>query len=511
MSDITLSAGIRQNLLSLQNTSAELTSTQEALSTGNKVNSAADNPSAYFTSQSLTNNANDLSALLDQIGQGQQTINAANNGLTSLTSLLEQALSTAQQAQQAPTGGAITYGAVNVTGSIPSHFQETFGKDTGGVDINGLAGGTIGTANAGNLLIDVGGTTHTAALVGTDALSDVVSAINTALSGTAVTATTNAGGDVILTSSDSSVSFSVVANATSAGVGLTSDASHNYNATSTDIQELLTTAGISAGDALTVAVNGGATQQIQFGTGAGQVQTLAQLNTQLASLSGGVTASASGTALSFAIASSSAQTSLTIGTSGSANSSAILTGLGLTAGTSEGTETVASSNATRTSLQGNYNGLLTQIDQLAGDSSYNGVNLLGGDNLVVDFNPTGTSSLTITGVNFNSTGLGLSQISGTGFQNDANITSTITAINSAIDNVRAQTETFGTNSGVITARQTFETNMINTLQTGASSLVVADQNQESADLLTEQTQQQLEISALSIANQANQSVLKLFP
>ena len=73
------------------------------------------------------------------------------------------------------------------------------------------------------------------------------------------------------------------------------------------------------------------------------------------------------------------------------------------------------------------------------------------------------------------------------------------------------TETFGTNSSTIQTRQDFEKNMINTLQTGASNLVLADQNQESANLLTLQTQQQLEISALSIANQANQSVLKLFP
>jgi len=100
MSDITLSSGIRQNLLALQNTSNDLNTTQEQLSTGKKVNSAFDNPTSYFTSQSLNNRANDLSALLDQIGQGQQTLDAANNGLTSLTSLLEQALSTAQQAQQ---------------------------------------------------------------------------------------------------------------------------------------------------------------------------------------------------------------------------------------------------------------------------------------------------------------------------------------------------------------------------------------------------------------------------
>ena len=65
-SDITLSAGIRQNLLSLQDTAANLTTTQEHLSTGKKVNTAFDNPTSYFTSQSLNNRANDLSALLDQ-------------------------------------------------------------------------------------------------------------------------------------------------------------------------------------------------------------------------------------------------------------------------------------------------------------------------------------------------------------------------------------------------------------------------------------------------------------
>src|SRR5580658_9586905 len=109
MSDITLTSGIRQNLLSLQQTSSDLTTTQEALSTGKAVNSAADNPSAYFTSQNLTNSANSLSALLDQIGQGQQTINEATNGLTGITSLLQQALSTVQQAQQqAQTGGSVT-------------------------------------------------------------------------------------------------------------------------------------------------------------------------------------------------------------------------------------------------------------------------------------------------------------------------------------------------------------------------------------------------------------------
>ena len=378
MSDITLTAGIRQNLLSLQNTAADLTTTQEALSTGKAVNSAADNPSAYFTSQNLTNSANSLSALLDQIGQGLQTINAATNGLTGLTSLLQQALSTAQQAQSAS--------------------WTTAGSTTGTVDLSTGAP----AAAAGSLYINVGSTTYTATLTSGESLTNIESAIGTATGG-AITATDN-GTNLILTSSSAPTGFTVDANAVSAALGVTTDATTN--------------------------------------------------------------------------------------------------------------NAVIGSSATRTTLQGTYNGLLTQISQLAADSGYNGTNLLTGDSLTINFNSAGTSSLTITGVNFDAAGLGLSAIpSGNGstsFQSDTTLASTVSALNAAISTVQGQTETFGTNSSTISTRQTFETNMINTLQTGASNLVVADQNQESADLLTEQTQQQLEISALSIANQANQSVLKLF-
>jgi flagellin-like hook-associated protein FlgL len=371
MSDITLSAGIRQNLLSLQNTSAELTTTQQHLATGKKVNTAFDNPTSYFTSQSLTNRANDLNALLDQIGQAQQTLDSANNGLTSLTSLLEQALSTAQQAQQSS--------------------NDTAGATTGSVDL------TTSTAAAGNLLIASGTSTYTVSIAASASVSSIEAAINgTAGLGSAgaVTASDDGSGHLVLTANSPSTSF----------------------------------------------------------TASGADQTV-------------------------------------FGLSSSA---------------------VSGTSSTRTTLQTNYNSLLTQIDQLAGDASYNGVNLLNGNNLTVNFNETGTSSLTITGVTFNSSGLGLSSVASGGFQTNSTITTAESSINAAISKVRAQTETFGTNSSTISTRQTFEQNMINTLQTGASNLVLADQNQESANLLTLQTQQQLEISALSIANQANQSVLKLF-
>ena len=184
---------------------------------------------------------------------------------------------------------------------------------------------------------------------------------------------------------------------------------------------------------------------------------------------------------------------------------------GVTLGTYIPTATVVTPSSTRTTLQTNFNALLTQIDQLAGDASYSGVNLLKGDNLTVNFNENNTSSLQIQGVTFNSAGLGLSAISGTGFQANANINNTITALNTALTTIQAQTETFGTNASTISVRQDFTKNLINTLQTGSDNLVLADQNQESANLLTLQTRQQLSISALSISNQASQAVLKLFP
>jgi flagellin len=384
MSSITLTAGVRQNLLSLQQTADLLTTTQNRLATGKKVNTAFDNPTAYFASQSLSNRANDLSGLLDQIGQAQQTLNAANQGLTSLTSLLESALSTAKQAQSAA--------------------EPALGTDTG--TLSGAA--TAGTSAAGNLVVAVtGGSTYTLAIAATDTAASIITNFN-AISGLgsagAITAGTDSAGHLQLSANPTST-FTITASAATAGVGLTADSSTAFTAAST-------------------------------------------------------------------------------------------------------------ANTSRTTLQSNFNSLLTQIDQLAGDSSYNGVNLLNGNNLKVVFNETSTSSLTISGVTFNSGGLGLSSLSGTGatgFQSDTKISSTIDAINAALTTVRTQAVTFGTNSSTIQTRSDFTKNLINTLQTGSDSLVLADQNQESANLLTLQTRQQLSISALSISNQAQQAVLKLFP
>src|SRR5258706_4410278 len=122
MGDIILSAGVRQNLLSLQDTASLLATTQNRLATGKKVNTALDNPINFFTSQGLSNRASDLNALLDTIGQAQQTLKAADTGLTSLTTLVQSAKAIATQAQQASKGG-VNY--TNVTGSVAIALDTT--------------------------------------------------------------------------------------------------------------------------------------------------------------------------------------------------------------------------------------------------------------------------------------------------------------------------------------------------------------------------------------------------
>src|ERR1700710_2059384 len=104
MTGIVLSASVRQNLLSLQSTADLLSTTQNRLATGNKVNSALDNPTNFFTAQGLNNRASDISNLLDSIGNGVQVLQAANTGLTSLQKLVDTAKSIANQVLQAPTG-----------------------------------------------------------------------------------------------------------------------------------------------------------------------------------------------------------------------------------------------------------------------------------------------------------------------------------------------------------------------------------------------------------------------
>jgi flagellin len=128
----------------------------------------------------------------------------------------------------------------------------------------------------------------------------------------------------------------------------------------------------------------------------------------------------------------------------------------------------------------------------------------------VSFNENGSSSLTIKGVQFDSNSLGMNQQTGTTFQDNDKIDSVISKIDTALTSLRTQASKFGSSLTTVQTRQDFTKNMINTLQTGADALVLADSNEEGANLLALQTRQQLSSTALSLSAQADQAVLRLF-
>ncbi len=177
-------------------------------------------------------------------------------------------------------------------------------------------------------------------------------------------------------------------------------------------------------------------------------------------------------------------------------------------------------------LGSQFNSILDQVDTLAADSGYKGINLLNGTSvsLQVKFDEKGDSSISLTGFNGTSgkagtAGLGISNaVTGAASTywasatavSDGAINAAVSDLDDAISTLRSESKTLASNLSVITTRQDFTTSMINTLEDGAADLVNANMEEESANMLMLQTRQSLGISSLSMASQAAQSILRLF-
>ncbi len=171
-------------------------------------------------------------------------------------------------------------------------------------------------------------------------------------------------------------------------------------------------------------------------------------------------------------------------------------------------------------LYNQYKEVLCQIDFLAADSGYKGVNLLDGTSVTheIKFDETGDSSLTITGFDASALGATLSLsthgtnawVSDGGTADKAEINSAITKLDNARSALRTEAQKLSTHLSTINIRQDFTAGMINTLEDGAANLTNADMNEEGANMLMLQTRQALGTTSLSLASQAAQSVLRLF-
>jgi len=205
--------------------------------------------------------------------------------------------------------------------------------------------------------------------------------------------------------------------------------------------------------------------------------------------------------------------SISITTNSGANGIS-LANLGFNGNTNNGAlnNTAAATGANsvaRTSLAAQFDALRTQIDQMAADSAFNGVSLLNNQSLTVIMNQSATTKLVVAGNNDTSNGLGVVTSTNT-FQDNFDVNVALNNINNALSTLQNQASTYTANVAVIEDRTDFTKQTINTLQTGVNDLTLADANQEGASLLALQTRQSLSSTALSLATQADQNVLRLF-
>ena len=407
MADISLTASMRTNLLSLQNTQSLMDMTQERLSTGLKVNSAIDNAASYYTAQSLNNRANDLNALLDSMGQGIQTIQAANEGIEAITDFVEQAKAIANSARDVASK----------------------------TDIKGLQA----------KFSDVGVPATPKTVTGTSLEFEVTRTDGTAL--------------------DKSLKDAVdKVNAELEAADLQAKSLDDYVA---QVKKAIEAGGTEFAKIVDIKVDD-KTGKITFTAKAGY----------------NIKATGAGD----------------------------LAGLGKDPAAGTPTNDVTSTVAVNTDRQKyalQFNEILTQIDNLAKDAGYKGINLLQMNTLTVIFNEDRSSQIEVKGTDASSVGLMLDEAVNN-WQTNEDIETSIRQTEEAISSLRIMASDYGNYYSIVQNRQSFTKSLVNVLTEGADNLTLADMNEESANMLALQTRQQLAINSLSLASQAAQGVLQLF-
>ena len=523
INDISLSAGMRSNLLGLQNTVTLLERTQQRLSSGNKVNSALDNPTSFFASQVLNSRAAKIDSLKDAMGQAIQTVQAADKGIKGITSLIEQAKGVAQSAQSATASSGFSTVTITLASIVAGDQISLIGSTTAvltvadttatvaSIDIVISAGNNVTAADT----VIVGGRTYVFSVGGTsEGYTSVIGATTadtaTNLQGLIVanqageyTATISAAGTVHIVGN----SVGLTANTITEGVHTNDDAVTLTNNAGTPIAAPGTNVFVRSGDNTVDAMN--LAKLINNETGA----YIGAFNNALTSLyTEGYRASASNGVVTI---------SKIAGTVGGVASAA--TNVTETANVTEHAVTMVAADVAASgelsSLMDQYNAMRTQITALAEDSGYKGKNLLSATEtsrvLTVTFE---NSHLDVTGFNATAGATasdGLKITAATWTTGDAAaITAAIAAdlvlLDNALTTLRSNASSLSGNLSIITVRQDFSTNMINTLTEGANKLTLADTNEEGANMLMLQTRQSLGTTALSLSAQAAQSVLRLF-
>ncbi|MFD1696632.1 flagellin [Roseibium aestuarii] len=504
MDNITLSAAVRQNLLTLQSTADLMSGVQNRLATGLKVNSALDNPNSFFTASGLSDRASDLTNLLDDMGQALQTIKAADKGITTITDLVETAKAKANQALQTQSQYERAKFATQYNDLLEQ--IEDLAKDSSYKGKNLLGGdGNDLTAifnedNTSKLTVNAVDYTDTTLSTGLN-LSDLAEAKGGAASfqlegGLGSVTLTDANSDALgsgslltdytgITQGDVITLRTAASGAGSALVTLTVGAN-------TTVQDLVTL------------VDGVAGVRAEFDETSGALKITSNDDVFLynADNDNGGTAVPTDLA-SVTSANFTASTQLLTG-SASFKAGDILTledGNGYELGSYE--ITAESTVSDLVDFIDDFNGVSASFSTSTGKITIE-------SDTDLSLTSDNTNDFNASAFVADSDGVTIAAQQDSGFATDTEINAVIDRLNTALSNLRSQASEFGTNLSTVEIRQDFTKQLINTLQEGAGLLTLADTNQEGANLLALQTRQQLASTSLSFASQADQTVLSLF-
>ncbi|WP_153768402.1 flagellin [Labrenzia sp. CE80] len=500
MDSITLSAGVRQNLLTLQSTADMMSGVQNKLATGLKVNSALDNPNSFFTASGLDARANDLNNLLEDMGQSLQTIKAADEGIQTITDLVESAKAKANQALQTQS----QYERAKFAAQYNNLLEqiEDVAKDSSYKGKNLLAGDgndltTIFNEDATSKL-KIGAVDYTDAALSTGLnLSDLVEgqggATSFQLEGGSAT--------IVLTDGTNTLNSSSLLSDSDA-IDVTDEISLHDATTASAV---VTNSTVTVGAATTV-------QDL-----IDQIDDIAGVSAEFDEATGTLTI-ISNDDLTVRNDGSSGANTATLATLDATKFTELTTNLA-DSGSYEVGDTLTLTDGNNFELGSleieedtTIDDLTNFIDDFAGvsatfDETTGKLALLSDTDLYLtsdnaDFNASAFTA--------DADGVTIAALTDSGFATDNDINRVVDKLNNALENLRAQASEFGTNLSTVEIRQDYTKSMVNTLVEGAGLLTLADTNEEGANLLALQTRQQLASTSLSFASQADQTVLSLF-
>ncbi len=505
MSDVTLSASVRQSLLSLQGTTDLIERTQNRLSTGLRVSSVIDDPVSFFQSRSLSDRSTDFLERRDGIDQGISTVTAALDGVEGIEQLVRQAKGIANSIKSA-TDAQVA--------DLVTQFNDLR------TQLDNLAADA--TYQGTNL---INGTGQEISIEFSDRSASLLNITSVDLR--AGTAGLNIAANSYFTS-DNTVTHSAINQVTATTVGVLGS---RFLSNTSDFT--LTYAGsaktFSAGESFTFTYGTGSTFNLTVSTA--QALTVAQNGTITVNVVSSTTAATAGQVALLTTGSINATFSLTAEAALVVTTNVVVDKILTYNGTSNVTLTSADSftfvltgGGTRTlQVLSGQTFVLTAGEVITSTVLSTGTGLSAvtgaiffrvGSSQTVTTTAASTGSALINGLRAasNITANG-GEINFTGLvrAGDTNrINAVISQLDTALTELRTQAQTLGSNVALLNARLDFTENYVNTLQGGADKLTLADINSEGANLLALQTRQQLGIQSLSLAAQAEASILSLF-